>query len=84
MPRLSLFQLTKVFAAGFLGYAVLVTLFSVGIALLFPSYIIARFDMSIDTFLELLFVYLGFLGAMATFLMLIGAWVVLRLFRRGV
>jgi hypothetical protein len=84
MPRLSFFQLTKIFAAGFLGYAAILAILSVGTALLFPSFVKSRLDMSIHTFYESIFYFFGFLGGVSTFLMLIGAWCVLRLFRHGV
>ena len=79
MPKLSFFQLTKVFAAGFIGYAVLVSLVSVGAAVVFPEFVKAQFDMSIRTFLETIVFYFGFFGLIATPLMLIGAWCILRL-----
>jgi len=81
IPKLTFFQLTKVFGAGFLGYALLVTLGSISAAVIFPDYVKLRFDMSIHTFLEMVFFYCGFFGLVATSLMLIGAWFILRLFR---
>jgi hypothetical protein len=81
MPKLSFLQLTKVFVAGFLGYALLVAVLSFGTALFFPSYIKSGWlDMSIHEFLKAIFFYFGILGAIATPLMLVGAWCILRLF----
>jgi hypothetical protein len=82
MPKLTFFQLTKVFLAGFIGYALLISVASITVAVIFPDYVKLRFDMSIDTFLEMIFFYFGFLGLVATCLMLIGAWGILRLVRR--
>jgi len=79
MPKLSFFQLTKVFVAGFIGYAVLLCLITIAVGVVFPDYVKLRFDMSIDTFLEMVFFYFGIFGFIATFLMLIGAWCILRL-----
>ena len=81
MPKLSFFQLTKVFVAGFIGYALLISLASIAAAVIYPDYIKLRFDMSIDTFLEMVFFHFGFLGLIATSLMLICAWAILRLLR---
>ena len=83
MPKLSFIQLTKIFVAGFLGYALLVSILSLGTALLFPSFIKGSpLDMSIGTFFQDVFYFFGFLGIIATLLMLVGAWFVLRIFRR--
>jgi hypothetical protein len=58
MPRLTFFQLTKVFAAGFLGYALLISALSCGTALLFPSFIkTGWFDMSIHEFFKTIFYF---------------------------
>ena len=84
MPRLSFLQLTKIFAAGFLGYALLLSVLSLGTALLFPSFVKGRLDMSIHTFFETVFYYFGVLGLIATPLMLTGAWCVLRFVRKRV
>lgn len=73
MPKLSFLQLTKVFGAGFVGYTVLVSILSVSAAAAFPEYLKMRFDMSIDTFLTMVFFYFGFFGLVAMLLMLIGA-----------
>ncbi len=81
MPKLSFFQLTKIFVAGFIGYALLVSLLSITLAVVFPHYIVRRFDMSIDTFFLMVSWYFGIFGIVATFLMLIGAWAVLRFSR---
>lgn len=83
MSRLSFFELAKVFGAGFLGYALLVTCLSVGTALFFPSYLTGGWlDMSIHEFFRTMFDYFGLFGLLATPMMLIGAWCILRLFRR--
>ena len=85
MPRLTFIQLTKVFAAGFLGYALLIAVLSFGTALLFPSYIKSGWiDMSIHEFLKTVFFWFGVFGVIATPLMLFGAWCILRWFRRRV
>ncbi len=82
MPKLSFLQLTKIFGAGFVGYTVLVSVLSVGATVVFPDYLKKRFDMSLDMFLETMFIYFGLLGLVAMLLMLIGAWCILRLTRR--
>ena len=79
MPRLTFFQLTKIFAAGFLGYALLVMLLSVGTALLFPGFVKGWLDRSIGTFYHEVFAYFGFFGIVSAVLMLVGAWGILRL-----
>jgi hypothetical protein len=79
MPRLSLFQLLKIFAAGFLGYALFVLILSVGTATLFPGFVKGWLDRSIHTFYQDVITYFGFFGIVAAVLMLIGAWCVLRL-----
>jgi hypothetical protein len=85
MPRLTFIQLTKVFAVGFLGYALLIAVLCLGTALLFPSYIKGgRIDMSIHEFLKTMFICFGGFGVIATSLMLIGAWGLLRVFRERV
>jgi len=81
MPTLSLFQLAKVFAAGFVGYALFISVLSVGTAVAFPDFVKARLDMSLHEFFRMVFYYFGLLGLIATPLMLIGAWGFSRLFR---
>jgi len=82
MPKLTFLQLAKIFAAGFFGYALLISVAAVGIALLFPSFVKnGPLDMSIHNFLHEVFYYLGGFGIIATLLMLPGAWCILRLFR---
>jgi hypothetical protein len=66
MPKLSFSQLTKVFGAGFVGYALLVTFGSISTAVIFPEYVKLRFDMLIHTFLESVLFYFGFFGLFAT------------------
>ena len=84
MPLLSLFQLTKVFAAGFVGYAMVVSLVSVGTAAFFPGYIKGRLDMSIELFFWMVFYYFGAFGIFVTALMVVSAWCILRLWRRRI
>lgn len=84
MPKLSFFQLAKIFLAGFLGYAVLLCLLAVGTVIVFPRFVRGNLDMSPDTFYQMVFYYLGVSVLIATPLMLGGAWCVLRLFRRRV
>jgi cyanate permease len=79
MLKLSFGQLAKIFAAGFLGYVLLLSLFSVGLAFLFPSFIKRQLDTSIDTFFETMFLVFGVWGILTTPIMLVGAWCVLRL-----
>ena len=83
MNKLSFGQLTKIFAAGLLGYALLVSFLSLGTALLFPSFIKGYpLDMSIHTFFESVFYVFGILGVILATLMLAGAWCILRVFRK--
>lgn len=79
MPKLTFFQLTKIFVAGFLGYALLVLLLSVGAANFFPGFVKGRLDMSIGTFYHEVFIYFGFFGMVSALLMLVGAWCILGL-----
>lgn len=82
MPTLSFLQLAKIFAVGFLGYAVLLCLLAVGTVVLFPHFVSHRLDMSSDTFYQMVFYYLGAPVLMATPLMLVAGWGLLCLFRR--
>jgi hypothetical protein len=83
MHKLSFLQLTKIFAAGFLGYALLVSFLTLATALLFPAFIKGYpLDMSIHTFFETVFYFFGMLGVIAATLMLAGAWCILRVFRK--
>jgi len=84
MPKLSFLQLVKVFAAGLLGYSVLACSLALAIGALFPTYIKGRLDMSVGTFYQFLFFYFGVCVLIATPLMLIGAWGILRLFTKRV
>jgi len=82
MPKLSFLQMTKIFVAGFFGYAVLGSLVTLGAAAVFPDYLKRHLDMDIPNFLSMMFVYFGLFGLIVTPFMLVGAWVVLRAFRR--
>ena len=83
MPNLSFLQLAKVFAAGFLGYVVLTSFAAFVVALAFPNFVNGDpLDMSIDMFFKTVFFHFGILGVVATLLMLVGAWCILRLFTR--
>ena len=82
MPKLSFLQLIRVFAAEVLGYSVLACLLGLAFGALFPGYIKGTLDMSVGTFYEFLFLYFGVCVLIATPLMLIGAWGILRLFRK--
>ena len=81
MPKLSFLQLTRIFIAGFIGYAVLGSLVIIGAAVVFPDYVKGRFDMDIYNFLKMMFVYSGVFGLTVTPFMLIGARGILRLLR---
>ena len=82
MPTLSFFQLAKIFAAGFFGYAILLCLLTVGTVVLFPLYVSGDLDMSPDTLYRMVFYYLGVPVLIATSVMLVAAWGVLRFLRR--
>jgi hypothetical protein len=82
MPTLSFLQLAKIFAVGFLGYAVLLCLLALGTVALFPLYVSGRLDMSPGTLYMMVFYYLGVPGLAAASVMLVTAWSVLRLSRR--
>jgi hypothetical protein len=82
MPTLSFSQLAKVFAAGFVGYALVISLLSLATAVAFPDFVKGRMDMSLHEFFRMVFYYFGVLGLIATPLMLIGAWGLLRVFRK--
>jgi hypothetical protein len=82
MPKLSFYQLTKIFGAGLLGYALFIGVLSLGTALFFPNVIKTKIDMSIHEFLKSVLVYFGLLGLFATILLLLCAWCVLRVTRR--
>jgi hypothetical protein len=84
IPRLSFFQLVKIFSAGFLGCALLLSVLSLGTVLLFPSFVTDTLDMSIHEFFHDVFYFFGVLGIIVTPLMLAGAWGVLELLRQKV
>ena len=81
MARPTFYQLCKIFAAGLVGYLILLLFASLAFAALFPNFIKTRIDMSIGNFLEYVMVYFGLWGVAAAPLMLIGAWLILRIFR---
>jgi len=82
MMRLTFYQLCKVFAAGLVGYLILLLFASLAFAAFFPSFIKTRIDMSIGNFVEYVMVYFGLWGIAAAPLMLLGAWLILRIFRQ--
>jgi hypothetical protein len=84
MARLTFYQLCKIFTAGLVGYLILLLFASLVFAALFPTFIKSRIDMSIGNFLEYVMFYFGLLGVAAAPLMLIGAWLILRILRQAV
>ena len=83
MPKLSFFQLAKIFTAGFLGYALLVSLLSWCTVVYYPLFIKGNpLDMSVHAFLSIVFYYFFVFGFVIAALMLVGAWCVLRILSR--
>jgi hypothetical protein len=73
--------LAKIFALGSLGCAAITFLLVFASGAIFPRYIGDAFDMSVSTFWQISLVYLGCVLFITAPLMLLGAWVLLRLGR---
>jgi hypothetical protein len=71
--------LAKIFALGFLGCAVITFLLVFAAGAIFPRYIRGAFDMSVSSFWQISLVYLGCVLFITAPLMLLGAWILLRL-----
>jgi hypothetical protein len=84
MPRLSFLQLTKIFAVGILGYALLLCILSIGTVILFPNYVRGTLDVSPGNLYQTVFYFLGVPVLIASPFMLAAAWCVLHLFKKRV
>jgi hypothetical protein len=74
---LSKSQLARIFGIGLVGYIAIIAAIIFGTSLIFPDKIKEIFDMSVDTFIQMSFIYFISAGIVTAPLMALSAWIIL-------